>query len=334
VSRPRIRLGVGRWDHLTPLALGEIVPQSFDLELVRFATTPLLSEHPELDGAEASGSSAILSYLRGDRANVAIPTYLLSAFRHRCVLVRRDSELTAFTDLKGRRVGLTGWPDTGSTWTRALLRDVGIENADLNWVVGPLGPTEPVGDRIGPAGAPANVGVAPDGTCLVQLLLDGAVDAIMTSKMPPDSYGSTSTFRRLLPDYRADEIEYFTRLGYIPGLHLMVLRREIAEAHPAVVAELLPLLRSSQQEWLRQRVACLDTTPWLLSEVDTMADSVGLDWTQYELGTALASTARLAEELAAQGLTSSIPQPEDVFHDYLRLTDSASGSGRGSAAGA
>ena len=70
MSRPRIRLGVGRWDHLMPLALGEIVPQSFDLELVRFATTPLLTEHPEYrdsvrllmigSGAEADEARSVI----------------------------------------------------------------------------------------------------------------------------------------------------------------------------------------------------------------------------------------------------------------------------------
>lgn len=326
MSQPSIRIAVRSWDGLAPIALGDVAAESFDLEVVRVDTTPDLAERMDLDGVEGSGSRAVLDFVTGDRSCVAVPIFVLCDFRQRCVWVRKNSDLVDFSQLVGRRVGLTGWPDTGNTWTRALVRAAGVGLDAIEWCVGPLNTGEPVFDRIGVQGAPANVVAAPAGVSLTDMLLAGSVDVVMTPSAPAGAYDTESPIRRLLPNYRAAELEYFQKVGLVPGIHLIKLRRATAERFPTVVSELMPLFRRAHQAWQDRCVMLADTQPWLIRDPGAMAGVAGLDWTPFEMGTAVSSAAALCDELAAQGLTEHAVQPRDVFADYFELTGSAAES--------
>jgi 4,5-dihydroxyphthalate decarboxylase len=302
-----------------PLALGDVRPSSFDLELVRLDQTPDLLTDDAFDAAETSFSRYTLGRAAGEDRLVGLPAFVMSGFRHRCVITRRDSGLTSLAELRGRRVGLTGWPDSGNTWTRAVVRRAGVAQSDVEWFVGPLMSDHPVGERIGPRGAPANVARTPGDRSLVELLLAGELDAVMTPFMPPGFHEPGSPLRHLIPDYRAAEAAYFAEVGYVPGIHLITVRREVAERHPGVTGELMAALEASRRTWLGKRLKLADTTPWLLAELDITAKTVGLDWTPYGAPSTDAMTAAFCEELFAQDLTDAPVDPGLLFADYAEL---------------
>jgi 4,5-dihydroxyphthalate decarboxylase len=322
VDRPLIRIGARNWDHLTPLALGDVRPDSFDVEVVRSDTTPVLAERPDLHAAESSLSRAVLNAALGDRSFIVLPAFIYSGFRHRCVLTRRDSDLVDLSQLRGRRVGMTGWPDTGNTWTRALVREAGVAIEEVEWVVGALSEPGP-GNGLGPYGVPANVTELPDQTTLVEELLRGNLDAVMTPTMPPGFHEPDSPLRRVLPDYRTAELQYFGRVGFVPGIHVITLRRDVAEAYPEVTAELLSVLRRSQQAWLARRIELLDTTPWLLDQVELVASTLGLGWSPYDAAPNPAMVAGLCHELTEQGISQVELDPSRVLSDFAELTSPA-----------
>lgn len=316
----KLRLGVRNWDHLTPLHIGDVAPQSFDLELSRVELTPDLGERTDLDGAEASASHALLGHAQGDRSTIVLPIFVFSAFRHRSFIVRRDSQLSGLAELAGRRVGLTAWADTGNTLSRAVLREAGVENDDVQWRIGPMTADAPFSDA-SLRYAPPNV--EPSGGPLRELLDEGELDAVVVSFMPREGYGAAGVVRRLLPDYREQEIAYFERRSLVPGLHVLKLRTEVAERNPEAVAELLSVFAESYNSWLSRRISLADTTPWLTAELDVVADTIGLDWSPYSLSSAFATTTMLGRELYEQGIADSAVRPEDVFGPYLELTGQA-----------
>ena len=137
---------------------------------------------------------------------MAIPNYPTRHFRHRCFFVRKDSGLTSFEDLAGKRMATNGWGDTGNTWSRAILREKGVRIEDIQWYVGSVeGP--PSGRPIG--NLPPNVQVAPPGRSLRQLLLDGDIDALMCPPAAQRLLRAGQPVHRLVPDYRAAEQEYY-----------------------------------------------------------------------------------------------------------------------------
>lgn len=306
-----IRLAVRDWDHLVPVVTGVVRPEGFELEIESRAVTPDVLGEPGLDGGETSFSRYVLGRAAGDDRLVGLPVFVMRGFRHRCVLVRRDSDLTSLDELKGARIGLTGWPDSGNTWTRALLRDAGVDIEGIEWTVGPLVAGETGKDRTGPVPLPGNVSLTGDG--LAEGLADGRYDAIMTPFMPPEFFTPGSRLRHLLPDHRAAELAYYQQTGFVPGIHLITLKRETAERHPELPGAVLDLFERSKRHWLARRRLLTDTTPWLLADLTETARTFGQDWMPYGAAPNAPMVAAFCEELHAQGISGRPIAPEEVF---------------------
>jgi len=313
--RPRLRLGLRFWDHLTPLALGEIQPHGFELELSRLATTPDVATSNDYDGGETSFARYVLGIARGDRRLVGLPAFVMRGFRHRCIVVRRESPLHHPAHLSNMRVGLTGWPDSGNTWTRAVLRHAGVDLTSIQWTVGPAFAAEVAHDAAG-LQLPANVRVAPPGESLVEGLLTGTLDAAMMPFMPSDFHQPDSPLRPLISDYRSAEIAYYQDVGFVPGIHLVTLKREVVEAYPWLPAAVLDALERSKQLWWTQRKRLFDTTPWLLADIDTTIKVVGDDWMPYGLEPNARMVSAFCAELEAQGIAPCPLNPSDVFSSF------------------
>lgn len=308
MSTPVIRLGLRDWDHLVPLAAGRVETPGFTFRIDARDTTPDVLAEPGLDGGETSFSRYVQARAAGDDALVGVPAFVMRGFRHRCVLVRSDSPRTALGDLAGGRVGLTGWPDSGNTWTRALLRADGVDLAGVDWRVGPLVAGESGKERLGSRPLPPNVSALPEGQSLVEELAAGRLDAVLTPFMPSELFTRDSRFRHLLADHAAAERAYWDTHGFVPGIHLVTLRREVVDAHPELPSAVLGALEASKRLWVRRRRLLADTTPWLLRELTESALLFGDDWMPYGTDDNAAMTSAFCAELHAQGIW---PEPID-----------------------
>ena len=192
-----IRLAVRDWDYLVPLALGDLRPKEFNLEIHRLGTLPEdLATDPLYDAGEVSFSRYAQARARGDRPILGIPHFLMRAFRQRCIITSKKNPITRLGELAGRRIGLTGWQDSGNTWTRALLRREGVDIEDASWFAGRLTATHPILDRLGGYGrkvaSSRSRGTADDGVAR-----EGWLDAVFTPFMPPGFFDANSPFRQL-----------------------------------------------------------------------------------------------------------------------------------------
>lgn len=311
MSVPRIRLALRDWDHLVPLVTGRVRTPGFELAIESRSITPDVLGEPGLDGGETSFSRYALGRGDGDDRLTGLPIFVMRGFRHRCVLVRRDSGLTTAKDLVEARIGLTGWPDSGNTWTRALLRSAGVDLGGIAWTVGPLTPGETGKDRVGSRPLPANVTVT--GEPLVDGLASGRYDAIFTPFMPEEMFTPGSRFRHLYDDHRGAELDYFGHTGFVPGIHLLALRREAAERHPWLPAALEEAFEESKRHWLARRRHLADTTPWLLAELENNTRIFGPDWMPYGAAANAAMTAAFCTELYEQGIAPNPIDAEEMF---------------------
>ncbi|WP_199430973.1 hypothetical protein [Qaidamihabitans albus] len=312
--RPTITIATRRWGHLWPLAAGAVETPGFDVRVDMLDRLPELASAGEYDGAEVSMSRYALRREQGDRDGlVGIPAFLMRGFRHRCILVRRSSTLTDPGQLGGRAVGLTGWADTGNTWTRALVRQAGVDLTEIAWTVGPLTRDAPATDRTGPVNAPANVGTAPPGTGLVDELLAGRLDAIMTPFMPPGFHAADSPLRHLITDYPAAEAGYYRRTGFCPAIHAFAVRGAAARRWPWLPEALYAALDESKRIWLRDRAKLADDSPWMLADIDASRRLLGADWMPYGREPNEAMLAAFCAELAAQGLSDGAIDPHSLF---------------------
>ena len=64
------------------------------------------------------------------------------------------------------------------------------------------------------------------------MLLDGELDALFTASAPRGFGPEDSQIVRLYPDFMAAEEAYFRRTGIFPIMHIVCMRRDVAERHP------------------------------------------------------------------------------------------------------
>lgn len=315
----KLRIAVRDWDYLTPLALGDVRSSKLELIVDRVGT---LVSHP---GQDADHEASEMSFSRytsmcaeGDTSVVAIPNFIMRGFRHRCVITSTDNKITSFEQLAGKRIGVTGWRDSGNTWTRAALRRDGIGVDDAYWYAGRLTEAHPITDRLDGFGREGRIEAVPAERPMMELLREGWLDAVFTPFMPDGYFESNSGFRQVLSDFRSAEHAYFNDVGYVPGMHLIGIKAAVIEQHPWIAEELSNLLDESQAVWTAKRRKYAETTPWMLDELLKSAQELPVGWNASGLAANTKMINDFAQELFIQGILPRKLTVEELFPFYAQ----------------
>jgi len=314
---PRITLFVRNYDYLAPLVCRDVTAERMELTIDRNTAGGLdrTLDDPSVHAGETSFGRYIQRTAAGDRSVVGMPFFVNRAFRHRCFFVRRDSGLHGFGALAHRRVGTDDWRASGNTWSRALLREAGVDIAKMEWWVGGVdGP--PAKRPTGPL--PPHVHLAAPNRTLHQMLADGELDALMCPEPPQGFYEPHSPIVRLVPNYRQAEREYFRRTGIYPVQHIIVVKRDVFDRDPQVATHLYAALERSKTTWQRSRRE-LATLPWAFAEIEETTGVMGEDWHPNGVEPNRKVVQAFLDEQLAQGL---IPEPcsvDALFSDFQRV---------------
>jgi 4,5-dihydroxyphthalate decarboxylase len=329
MSRLRIAYGgVPYVDRMAALATGEVVADGIDLNYVRVRNPGELfqrmAQHAEFDVAEMSLCTTMIMRSQGDDRFVAIPVFPSRAFRHSQLYVHRDSGIRRPEDLVGKNVGVPEYQMTAAVWIRAFLQhDYGVRPSDVHWWCGGL-MAPPYVERH-PVRLPADVRLdrIPTDTYLEAMISSGEIDALATAIAPRAFREGSDAVRRLFPDFRAVEQEYFKRTGIFPIMHTVVIRRELYERNRWMAVSLVDAFEASKQRSY-QRMRELDTLavahPWITDELDNLTSLFGGDPFAYGLGANRRVLEAIAGYAAEQGLTERLVAPEEPFaaetHDW------------------
>lgn len=307
-----LKIGTRHWDHVLPVALGDVTADgAYDYR--RLDSTPSLWQERGFDAGETSFSQYVRARAAGDTSVTALPIFLMRGFRHRCIITAESSSMESAEDLKGARIGLTGWADSGNTWTRAILRDAGVKIADAEWRVGALTADHPIVDRIGDVAVAENVGPTENDEPMVEMLERGALDAIMTPFMPPGFYEPGSRLRPLFRDSKRAEAEYFSRVGFVPGIHVLAVQTQVLEENPELAQQLVDDFHAAKALSFSRRNKLQDVTPWQNEAVEETVRTFGEDWMPYGWSATRLVTTSFVQELVAQDLLPTEIPAEDLF---------------------
>jgi 4,5-dihydroxyphthalate decarboxylase len=188
---------------------------------VSFGT--ILQKKP-FQACEFSLANYLMMRDRGADWMIATPVFLNRAFRHACILVRKDSLLKTFSDLKGKKVGAKEYSQTAAVWFRGLLLDhYGVDWRDIHWTCGKV-------QRFAPP-AEADVTLVEDEP--EEMLLAGKLDALLAVQVKDNARPpAMRNLRPLLPDVQSEERAYYTKTGIYPLNHTVVIDRGLAERQP------------------------------------------------------------------------------------------------------
>lgn len=308
------------YDRARTLFTGQIRPDGIRLtclDLPVEETFFRMLRHREFDVAEMSLSSYVLSCFREDRPFVAIPVFPSRAFRHSGIFVHAGAGIREPRDLVGRRVGVPEYQLTAVVWIRGILEEhYGVPHDSVTYCVG--GQEQPGRPEKAPLTLPPRIRlerIGPDDT-LSDMLARGAIDALYAPREPSTLASRPTDVRRLFPEHKAAEQEYYRHTGIFPIMHTLVIRREVYEQHRWVAQSLLKAwdaAKADLQRRLRDTSAPIAMLPWLVSHVEEARRELGDDFWPYGLEPNRRALETFLGYSYAQGLAPSRLTPEALF---------------------
>jgi len=274
--------------------------------------------HQAFDISELSLSSYSISVARGEPHYVAIPVFLSRAFRHTSVYIRTDRGIEKPEDLKGRRIGIAEYQLSANVWARGILEeDHGVKPSDVTWVRGGMDtPGRPEKIKVQ---LPDDLTVeeAPQGATLNGMLAAGEIDGFIGPRWPRCFAEGHPHVGRLFSDSIGAAEDYFRRTRIFPIMHVLGLRRSLAEQYPFLPAALFKAFNESKrlaEEALSDTSATKVTMPFVEDTLNRVHALMGDDPWSYGLGPNAHVLDRFLDYHAAQGLSPRRVQIEELFH--------------------
>jgi 4,5-dihydroxyphthalate decarboxylase len=177
---------------------------------------------------------AIVTYLMAKsfgKPMVLLPNVVLARFQHAYALCNAKQGTLKPADLNGKRVGIRSFTTTTGAWLRGILaNDHGVDLDSIDWVTFEDAHVAEYRDT---------TKRAPAGKQIVQMLIDGELDAVLGEK------SENPALKPLFPDVAAEQRSWFAKHDVVPINHMVVVSAALSNNHPEAVREVFRLLRQS-----------------------------------------------------------------------------------------
>jgi 4,5-dihydroxyphthalate decarboxylase len=325
MSNTAITLMIRDYDFVSPLVCGDLAVEGIDLTVDRVPceVDDLSNPDQSIQAVELSFSRYLMDIAENNFDFVGIPFFACRSFRHRCIFVRKGSDIQSFKDLEGKRVGTDFWPATGNTWSRAALREQGVALDKIQWWQGSID------ESYAPIEKPAEISpFSPDQELktlserkLETMLIEGELDALMCPMPPERFYDDSSQIVRLLADFKSEEQAYYRRTGVNPAHHIIGLRRSVFEQDPSIAARLYTALNQSMAIWMERRLYLAETSAWLQADIEESMAVLGRDWQPNGIKANQKMIKTLCDEEYDQGIIAAPLDSTSVFADFEKIMD-------------
>ncbi len=315
-----ITFACGLYDRMLPLYTKEVRPDGIDLNFLAIDSPreifDRMSGAQEFDASEMSSSEFVARLAAGDCPFVALPVFPSRVFRHGYIAINTRKVRTP-ADLAGQRIGVPLYTMTAAIFMRGLLQhDHGVDLTQVRWIEGAMNEAKPHGHptRLQLAKA-VSIEANTSGKSLSDLIATGAIAATIGTSLP-SAMSRNPDIRRLFPDHREQEKDYYRRTRIFPIMHLVVVRREIYERHPFVATSLYRAFCQAKDLAL-QRMRYPGTLrymlPWMGSEIEEIDSVFGGDPWPYGVEPNRATLEALVQYMAEQGLIAAPVPVEKLF---------------------
>jgi 4,5-dihydroxyphthalate decarboxylase len=232
----RLRTLLGDHPGTSALKSGALKSDLVEFDFVDYSPTnkgfkPMVRE-AAFDVAEL----AIVTYLMAksfDKPMVLLPNVVVARFQHGHALYNAKRGTLKPTDLNGKRVGIRSFTTTTGAWLRGILaNDHGVDLNSIDWVTFEDAHVAEFKDT---------TKRAPAGKQIIQMLLDGELDAVLGEK------SEHADLKPLFADVAAEEKAWSDKHKIVPINHMVVVSLTLCEKNPDAVREVHRLLAGSAQ---------------------------------------------------------------------------------------
>ena len=228
---------LGDYPNTLALKRGEIRSDLVELEFadIKVANTgfkPLVR-----DAKFDLGELAIVTYLQAKaygKPYILLPAPVVARSQHHTLAYNRERGHLGPADLVGKRVGVRAYSVTTGVWVRGILQEqFGVDIDKVRWVTF----EDP---HIAEYSDPPAVERAPSSKNMVQMLIDGELDAAVVGDKLPDP-----RLEVLIPDFEQAARAWAEKHG-APINHMAVIRTELSRTRPDIVRETFRMLAESR----------------------------------------------------------------------------------------
>jgi len=237
-ARTKLFSMIGEYPNTKALRSGAIKSDTVefefdDVKVPNTAFKPLVRE-AKYDCSEV----AINTFLQAKYYNkpyILLPATIVGRGQIHNLVYNTERGKLSPTDLHGKRVGVRAYTQTTGMWVRGMLAELyGMDVEKVSWVTFEDGHIAEYKD-------PPFVTRAPAGKQLMQMLLDGELDAaIITDRTDP-------RVKPLIPDAEEVNRKWAETHGGVPINHMLVMRDSIVQSRPDVAKEVYRVVKESRQ---------------------------------------------------------------------------------------
>ena len=237
MSDPKLILGFREPDIDTnrPFVEGKVKVEGFELEITAY-------RGPEsVDAWDASFGGLMQTKGKGEHPFVSIPAFPNRKFRLSYIFVNSAAGIQSPRDLEGKRVFVSS---TAGIWARGALMDYyEVDFTRVNWLMS----SAEAGSWAPGVSVEALPQVSgPMDERLDTMLLTGELDAVIEPNVLPSISARDPRVRRLFPDFKTEEQNYFRATGIFPISHMVSLKQEFVDRHPDAPVALLKAYRQAR----------------------------------------------------------------------------------------
>jgi 4,5-dihydroxyphthalate decarboxylase len=320
MSKLQLSIAIGDYDRMRALVDGQVQIDGVDPQIMLLDPEEIFFRafrHADFDICELSLSSYSVKMAAGTSPYIAVPVFPSRAFRHTSVYVRSD-RIKSPADLKGRRVGVPEYQLTANIWVRLFLEeDFGIRPSDIIWVRGGYehpGRIEKIGLNL-----PSDVTLenAPADATISDLLAKGDVDAVIGPRAPSCFDQAHPNIGYLFADPQKTAIDWYRRTRIFPIMHTLGIRRSLVEKHSWLAVAVYKAFERSKAialAKLSDTSATKVTMPFVEEQLRAARQLMGEDFWAYGLEPNRHVLSRFLARHHAEGLSSRLLAPEELFH--------------------
>lgn len=320
MSRLALTVGCGDYDRTFALRSGDVVPEGIDVNYLVLEPEEVfwrMVRYREFDVSELSLGSYIIRRSKGIDDLVAIPVFPSRMFRHCSIYVHAGAGIKEASDLIGKRVGVPEYQITAATWVRGILEhEFNVRPRDVTWFTGGQRQPGRVEKQHISVGEGVVIDSIPEGRTLDEMIASGELDALVAPRHPTTFMDGTDRVRRLFPNFRELEQNWYRKTGVFPIMHAIAIRKEVLDAHPWVAQSLYKAFDQSKNR-LFDGVGPLSalrlSVPWLMAEWEETRALMGDDFWPYGVDPNRTTIQTLIQYSHEQGLIDHMLDVDDLF---------------------
>ncbi len=321
-SMGKIHLTLSCWDYdrMRPLQDGRVQVEGVELTYLPLRVEETfwrMLRHQEFDVAELSLGSYLISRERDFPRFIAIPVFPSRCFRHSCIYVNTYSGIKEPKDLIGKKMGISEYQITMAIWARGILQhEYGVPPEKLKWFTG--GEEQPGRQDKVKHDFPPGLEIHSIGSdrTLSPMLESGEIDAMMSAHMPSPFVRRSPNVRRLIPNFREVEKDYYRRTKIFPIMHTIGIRQEIYKKYPWVAQNLFKAFSEAKkicQESMYEFSALKYMLAWSIAEMEEEQALFGEELWPYGLEPNRHVLETAVQYAYEQGLIKKKPALESLF---------------------